>query len=137
MVMFIFSVFNQKYPFCLNLVQKIKIVGLSWNLVPTVIRIWRIQWCCSLFSFIDLQVLSKISMLPDQSPISLLSETWSQRLFLFLLVWEACDFSANFSCHVLFCAKVYFNSNPSFLHWQYFCCPFRLCKRYIHQKGFI
>ena len=29
MVMFTFSVFDQKYPFCLNLVQKIRIVSLS------------------------------------------------------------------------------------------------------------
>ena len=28
--------------------QKVKIVSLSWNLVPRLIRICRIQWCCSL-----------------------------------------------------------------------------------------
>ena len=44
-MVFIFSVFHQKYSFCANLVQKIKIVCLSWNLVPRPIRIWRNQWC--------------------------------------------------------------------------------------------
>ena len=31
----IFSAFNRKYPFWTNLVRKIKIVGLNYNLVPT------------------------------------------------------------------------------------------------------
>ena len=50
-MLFSFFVFEWKYPFWANLVQKIKIISLSWNLVPTVIRICRIQWRCSLFSF--------------------------------------------------------------------------------------
>ena len=37
MVMFTPSVFDRKYPFWTNLVQKVKIVSLSWNLVPTII----------------------------------------------------------------------------------------------------
>ena len=48
-VMFTFSVFNWNYPFWANLVQKIKIVSLSWNLVPKLIRKYRIQWHCSFF----------------------------------------------------------------------------------------
>ena len=43
--------FDRKYPFWTNLVQKVKIISLSWNLVPTLIRICWIQWRCSLFSF--------------------------------------------------------------------------------------
>ena len=43
MVMFILSVFDWKYPFWANLVQKVKIISLSWNLVPTLIRISKIQ----------------------------------------------------------------------------------------------
>ena len=42
----------QRKFFCANLVQKIRIVSLSWNLVPTLIRICRIQWCCLLFLFL-------------------------------------------------------------------------------------
>ena len=52
MVMFTFPVFGRKYPVWDNLVQKIKIVSLSWNLIPRLIRICWIQWCCSLFSFL-------------------------------------------------------------------------------------
>ena len=51
MMVFTFSVFHEKYPFCVNLVQKIKIISLSWNLVPILIWICKIQWWCSLFPF--------------------------------------------------------------------------------------
>ena len=51
--MFTSSVFYRKYPFLVNLVQKIKIASLSWNLVLRVIRRCRIQWWCSLFSIFD------------------------------------------------------------------------------------
>ena len=50
-VMFIFSVFDHKYPFPANLVQKIKIVSLSWNLIARLISICRIQWWCSFCLF--------------------------------------------------------------------------------------
>ena len=50
-MVFTFSVFERKHPFWLCLVQKIEIANLSWNLVPTIIRICRIQWWCSLFLF--------------------------------------------------------------------------------------
>ena len=46
-----FSVLDKKYPLWANLFQKIKIVSLSWNLIPWLIWISRIQWWCSLFSF--------------------------------------------------------------------------------------
>ena len=46
-----FSVLDRKYPFWRNLVQKIKIVSLSWNLVPRLIRICIIQHWCFLFLF--------------------------------------------------------------------------------------
>ena len=48
-----FCCFHWKYPFLTNLFQKIKIVSLSWNLVPRVIWISRHQWWCSLFSVFD------------------------------------------------------------------------------------
>ena len=44
-------VFDKKYPFWANLVQKLKIVSLRWNMGPRLIHIWRIQWWCSLFLF--------------------------------------------------------------------------------------
>ena len=48
-VVFTFSILAKEYLFCANLVRKIKIVSLSWNLVARLIRIRRIQWWCSLF----------------------------------------------------------------------------------------
>ena len=53
MVMFILSVFDWKYPFWANLVQKVKIISWSWNLVARLIRICRIQQCCSVFWFLS------------------------------------------------------------------------------------
>ena len=44
MAVFNFSAFDWNYPFWANLVQIIEIVRLSWNLVPRLIRIRRIQW---------------------------------------------------------------------------------------------
>ena len=43
-VVFTFSVLDRKYPFRTNLVQKIKIISLSWKLVPKLIRICRNHW---------------------------------------------------------------------------------------------
>ena len=51
MALFIFFAFDQKYPFWVNLIQKIKTVSLIWNnLALWIIRL-RIQWCCTLFLF--------------------------------------------------------------------------------------
>ena len=57
MAIFTFFVFNQKYPFRASLVQCVKIICLSWNLVTILIRICRIQCCCSLFSFLTRNTL--------------------------------------------------------------------------------
>ena len=46
-----FFCLDWKQPFWANVVQKIKIVSLSRNLVPKLIRICRIQWWYSLFLF--------------------------------------------------------------------------------------
>ena len=48
-----FFVFDRKYPFLANLVQKVKIISWSSNLVARLIQICRIQWCCSLFQFLN------------------------------------------------------------------------------------
>ena len=45
------SVFNWKNPFWVNLVQKLKIISLSWNFVPKLIQVCRILWWCLLFLF--------------------------------------------------------------------------------------
>ena len=46
------SVFYWKYPFWVNLFQKLKIVILSWNLELELIRRCRISLLCSLFLFL-------------------------------------------------------------------------------------
>ena len=51
MVMFTFSVFDWNCPSWVNLVQKIKVVNLSWNLVPTQIIVLRIEVLVSLRIF--------------------------------------------------------------------------------------
>ena len=52
MILFTFFVFDRKCPFWANLVQIVNIVSLRWNLIPRLIRICRVQWCSSLFSFL-------------------------------------------------------------------------------------
>ena len=47
--MFTFSVFDRKYPFRANFFKKMKIISLSWNLLPRLIRKCRIQWWCSFY----------------------------------------------------------------------------------------
>ena len=61
MVMLTFSVLDRKQPFWVNLIQKTRIVSLSWNLVPQLIWICRIQWWCSLFRFwLEIPFLDKL-----------------------------------------------------------------------------
>ena len=57
-----FSVFNWEVSFWGNLVKKIKIVSLSWNLVPALIRIYRIQWWYAYFLrfWLELPLFSKL-----------------------------------------------------------------------------
>ena len=46
MEIFILFAWDRKSSFSANLVQKIKIVSLTWNLVPRLIWIWKTQWWC-------------------------------------------------------------------------------------------
>ena len=57
MVVFTVSVLGWKYPFRASLVQKMKIVSFSWNLVLSVTEIWRIQWLCSPILFLNGNIL--------------------------------------------------------------------------------
>ena len=60
MVMFTFYVFHWKYSFQANLVQKIKIFTLSWNLVP------RLIWICWFNSEIHFFLFSTENILYKQ-----------------------------------------------------------------------
>ena len=51
-----FFCFRPENPFWENLVQKIKIVSLSGNLVPRLIWICGVQWWCSLFLFLTINI---------------------------------------------------------------------------------
>ena len=53
MMLFSFFVFEWKYPFWANLVEKFEIVTLCWNLVARLIRTCKIQWWCSFFFVFD------------------------------------------------------------------------------------
>ena len=63
MAMFTFYVLIWKYSFWVNLVPKFKIASLSWNLVPRLFWMCKIQWWCFFF-VLDLlsNVFSKISI---------------------------------------------------------------------------
>ena len=51
--MFKYSFFNRKYPLWVYLVKKIKIVCLSWNLVPRVLQIRWFQRQCAFFPVLN------------------------------------------------------------------------------------
>ena len=93
--MLTFFVFNQKYSFCTNLIQHVKIISLSWHLVASLIRISRIQWCHSVFSFLTSNTLFWPNMVRKTKVISLSLNLvprlirirriqWWRSLFLFL-----------------------------------------------------
>ena len=64
-VTFTFSFLDQIYPFWANLVQKIKIVSLSWNMQNW--RICRIECWCSFFCFRPKILLLSNFVLKNQS----------------------------------------------------------------------
>ena len=83
-VMFTFFVFGRKYPVWDNLVQKIKIISWSWNLVPILIRICRIEWWYSLFLFLIGntllgQIWSKLSIFTVQGETDTLTNSIIQK----------------------------------------------------------
>ena len=57
MVILAFFVFHRKYSFWENLVQKIKIINLSWNWAPRLIWRCRTQCLCSHFPFLTRNTL--------------------------------------------------------------------------------
>ena len=86
-----FLVFEWKYLFWANLVLKIEIAISSWNLVPTLIRISRLQWCCSFFLYLIGntlfgQIWSKKSKLSVEAEIwYLLNSSMQNSMVMFIL----------------------------------------------------
>ena len=109
MVMLTSFVFGRKYPVWDNVVQKIKIVSLRWNLIPRLIRICWIQWCCSLFSFL--------------TGNALLGQIWS-KLSIFTVFFvsdQKCPFLGKFGPKCQNCqfkAKFVSYSNSNMQNWK-------------------
>ena len=102
MVMFIYFVFDWKYPFGANLVEKIKIISWSLDLVARLIRICWIQWCCSLFSFLTGsallgQIWSKLSIFT----VFFVSDQKCSFLGKFGPKCQSCQFKAKFASYNL------------------------------------
>ena len=103
MVVFTFSVSEWKYPFWANLVQKIKIISWSWNLVARLIRICRIQWCFFFFCFwVKIFFLGKFGPKSQNCHFKLKFGTYtnsnmqnSMAMFIFFVFDRKCPFSAN------------------------------------------
>ena len=102
-MLFSFFVFQWKYPFWANLVQKIKIVTLSWKLASSLIRICRIQWWCSFFSFwLKIPFLGKFGPKNQNYQLKLKFGTWansnmqnSMMLFIYFVFDWKYHFLAN------------------------------------------
>ena len=73
MAMFTWSVLEHKRPFLANLIKKIKIVHLSWYLIPRLIQICRIQWWCLVFLFSTKNTLFWLNLVKKFKIISLVS----------------------------------------------------------------
>ena len=98
MVMFIFFVFDRKYPFWANLVQKVKIVSWSWNLVAFII----FQCCCSLFCFFTGSAL--LGQICSKLPIFTVFFVSDQKCSFFgKFGWkcQSCQFKAKFASYKL------------------------------------
>ena len=84
MVVFTFSVLDRKHPFWANLFQQIRIVSLSWNLIPRLIRISRIHCWRSLFLVYTKSIF--FYCLCDRTEVEIWNrQLWSTRLFYFVV----------------------------------------------------
>ena len=86
------SVFNWKYLFWVNLVQKLKIISLSWNFVPRLIQICRIPWWCSFFLFLT----GNTPLDRNLAPRDLFEYTEFSDDVNFFRFWPEIPFCANF-----------------------------------------
>ena len=69
-----FFPFRQEIPFLGKFDPKNRIVSLRWNLILRLIRICRIQWSCSLFSF--------------STKNTLFGQIWSKKIKIISLRWN-------------------------------------------------
>ena len=97
--LFTFFIFDWKYPFCANLVQNVKIVSLSWNLVPRLVRIWKIQSWCSLFLFLIGNTLLGENFVQKVKIVSLKSDSHLPSKKMLLLHWKPFKYEKNAFFH--------------------------------------
>ena len=92
-VLFTFSFLVRKHPLWANLVQKIKIVCLSWNLVLRLIWIFRIQSWCSGFLFnTEVPFLLNVEQFLSQRPCGSRDVEIGSTAFSFVAVCLWIDF---------------------------------------------
>ena len=88
--MSILSVFDQKYHFCFwpeNLVQKVKIVSLSWHLVSRLIRTYWIQSRCWLFLFLTGNTIFLTNLILKIKIVSLSWNLVSKLIWICTIQW--------------------------------------------------
>ena len=112
-----FSVLDREHTFRANLVQKIKIVSLSWNLVPRLIWTCTVQWWCWFFSVFDPKYVFWAN-LTQKSKICSLNWSLVPRLIRIWRIQWWCSFFVAFdrkdSFWVQICSK-----NIKFFCWSW------------------
>ena len=91
MMLLTIFVFEWRYLFWANLVQKVKIISWIWNLVPRLIRICRIQWWCSLFLLLIRNTLFG-QIWSKKLKLSVQGETWYLNKFKYAEFNDAVHF---------------------------------------------
>ena len=99
MIVFIACLLDWKYPYWACLVEKMKVVSFSWNLVLSLTHIWRVQWLCSLFLFMNRNILFVANLFQKIKIVC-----WSQNLETSL---------------IRICRVQWLFSFYSFLDWKY------------------
>ena len=126
MMLFTFFVFNRKYSFGANFIQKIKIVSLSLSLVTSLIRICRIQRYCSLLWFsIRNTLFQQISQ-----KIKIISLRWNLvlRLIRICRIQRCCSLFSVFNRKYPWCTTVVEKIKLLRFRWKLIPRVIRICR---------
>ena len=135
-VLFIFFVLGWEYVFWANLVEKIKIVNLSSNLVLRLIRKSRIQWWYS--SFLVLAGSTRFSeiffeksvLFVEPRLIQICRIRWWFSFFFFRLFWANFVYVKFDGGVHFFCFRPYFVSFTQKIHLAFWCYVINLLAVY-------
>ena len=116
MMLFTFLVFDRKSFLCANLVEKVKISSLSWNLVLRLILICRIRWWSSLFLFLTGNTLFG-QIRPKKIKIVNLSWNFVDSLIQICRIQWCCSIFS-FSIEIPFCANLVQKMKIISLRWN-------------------